>query len=223
MAEFAAVMFDMDGLLLDTEQVCLDAFLDARRTFGLPDGVEFFMKCVGLRQEMTRPIILDSLQGQADYDAFAAEWDRRMTARLNTGIPLRPGAADLLRLLHARGLPVGVATSTRTDRARHHLDRAGLLPFLRHVVGGDRVDLPKPDPQPYHRLAALLGATASACIAFEDSETGTRAAIASGAVTVQVPDLIEPSEALCALGHLIAPSLLDGAVAAGLITAADIA
>ena len=221
MRPFAAAMFDMDGLLLDTERVCLDAFVEARRAFGLSDGVDHFMKCVGLRAEASGQIIADSLQGQADPAVFNAAWDQRIETRLQQGIPLRPGAAELLRILHTRGVPVGVATSTRADRARHHLDRAGLLPFLRHVVGGDQVDRPKPDPQPYHRLAEFLGTTAEACVAFEDSDAGTRAAVASGALTVQVPDLIAPSEPLRALGHHIAPSLLAGAVAVGLIAAAE--
>ena len=71
-------------------------------------------------------------------------------------------------------------------------------------------------------IAALLGVNAVDCVAFEDSETGTRAALASGARTIQVPDLIPPSDDLAKLGHVIAPSLLEGALEIGLITSLDI-
>ena len=120
--------------------------------------------------------------------------------------------------LAAEGIPMGVATSTGTRKAEGKLDATGLLPFLSHVIGGDQVSHPKPDPEIYHLLASTLGVDPSDCIAFEDSNTGTRAAHASGARTVQIPDLTPVDDATRALGHLLADDLLHGARLTGLLS-----
>lgn len=216
---FAAVMFDMDGLLLDTEAIYLETFVDTRVDFGLSPSPDAFLRCVGLVEETSKAVVVQSLEGKVDYEPFVTDWDRRIADRIAKGIPTKPGVKELLSGLASCGMPMGVATSTKTMRARHHLEECGLLPFLSHVVGRDLVAHRKPNPEPYLKLAELLGVSPSDCIAFEDSDVGTRAAFASGAYTVQVPDLVQPSVDVRNLGHIIAPSLLDGAAQAGLIKA----
>ena len=130
---------------------------------------------------------------------------------------MKPGVRELLERLGEIGLPCAVATSTRTTSAETLLDGAGLLELVRTVTGGDRVVRGKPDPEIYHRAAATLGIEARDAVAFEDSDPGTRAAVASGARTVQVPDIRAPSDAVRALGHTVAPDLLAGARAVGLL------
>ncbi|MBB3993575.1 HAD superfamily hydrolase (TIGR01509 family) [Sulfitobacter undariae] len=218
----STIVFDMDGLLLDTERVCRDAFIDTRRAFSLPDSPEVFLKCVGHRQVDSDIIIRDSLENSADFEAFNAMWTANNDARLRREIPLKHGALQLLQILAAKGCSMAVATSTKTATARAHLEQAGMLRFITDVVGGDQVETGKPDPEVYHKAAALLAVDASDCVAFEDSETGTRAAVASGARTVQVPDLIPPSPAFAEHGQIIAPDLLEGAVMVGLLSRGDI-
>lgn len=215
-------MFDMDGLLLDTERLILAAFVDARRQFSLPDREDIFLRCIGHRRDASQKIIRDSLEGEVSYEDFDRAWEQRIQERLAGDIPERPGASTLLKLLNAKGLTVGVATSTRTEHATEQLGRTGLLPHIRLIVGGDQVQKPKPDPEIYHLLAARLGTTASECVAFEDSNAGTTAAVASGAKVVQVPDLVTPTPDVVAFGHIIAPSLLEGAVLAGLIERSEL-
>lgn len=152
---------------------------------------------------------------------FSREWDRRIADRLRKAIPVKTGADQLLRILHEKGHPLAVATTTNTDTAIKHLNAAGLFKYLKSVIGGDKVARRKPDPEPYLKAAAVLGYPAENCIAFEDSETGVRAAIASGATTVQVPDLIPPTEEVKALGHLIAKTLIEGATILGLVNQSD--
>jgi len=217
-----AIIFDMDGLLLDTERVCLDCFVETRRFFSLSDNPETFLKCVGLRGDETDQIIREGLGGLADFRAFNEEWDKRINVRLNIGIPLKPGALRLVQILASKGHLMGVATSTQTEQACSQLERGGLLPHLKCVIGGDLVEKHKPNPEVYHKVAELLGVKAFDCVAFEDSETGTRAAVSSGAQTIQVPDLIPPSDDLVKLGHVIAFNLLEGALNIGLITNSDI-
>lgn len=217
------VIFDMNGLLLDTEQVCLDSFLATRRAFSLPESPETFLRCVGLRGNDTAQIIKDSLTGNVSYDEFGRAWEQRIKAALKRGVPAKTGAVRLVQTLAHKGHSLAVATSTQTEKARRHLRQAGLLQHFEHVVGADKVIRHKPHPEVYHKAAALMSSKAQDCFAFEDSEAGTRAAIASGATTVQIPDLVAPSEELVALGHLIAPTLTDGSILAGLVSPEEMA
>lgn len=220
---FDAVLFDMDGLLLDTERLQLNCFVETRRKFNLADRPDVFLTCIGLRSDKSAHIVRDSLTDEIDYDAFCKQWKDACNAALAKGVPLRPGVLPLVRNLAGRGMPMGIATSTKTNDAKHHLEGAGILQYFDHVIGGDMVDDPKPNPQIYMNLAKALKVDASTCVAFEDSETGTRAAIASGATTIQVPDLIPPSDDIRKMNHIIAPSLLEGALVVGLIDKPDFA
>ncbi len=217
-----AVIFDMDGLLLDTERVCFEGFTYARQHFALSESPETFLSCVGLRADASNRIVQDSLDNVISLNTFNAEWSKHIRAQLAREIPLKQGALQLIQLLASKGYPMGVATSTRTSQARSHLESAGLLPHLTCIIGGDLVENGKPDPEVYHKAAKHLGVKAEDCIAFEDSETGTKAAVASGARTVQIPDLIQPSASFAKHGQLIAPTILEGAIQMGLISASDL-
>lgn len=217
-----AILFDMDGLLLDTEKVCLDSFVETRRHFSLSDSPDVFLRCVGVRREECDQIIRESLFDQVEFRDFNDLWREKISATLRRDIPLKAGALQLVQTLASKGYLMGVATSTQTGPAQSHLERTGLLSFLGGVIGGDLVQEGKPNPEVYHKIAEHLGVNAADCIAFEDSETGTRAAVASGARTIQVPDLIPPSADMLELGHVIAPSLLEGALKVDLIKASDI-
>lgn len=217
-----AILFDMDGLLLDTEKVCFDNFVETRRHFSLSDSPDVFLRCVGVRRPECDRIIRESLSGQVEFQDFNGVWREKISATLRRDIPLKAGALQLFQILASKGYLMGVATSTETEVARSHLERTGLLSFLGGVIGGDLVKEGKPNPEVYHKIAEHLGVSAADCIAFEDSETGTRAAVASGARTIQIPDLIPPSADMLELGHVIAPSLLEGALKVELIKTSDI-
>jgi beta-phosphoglucomutase-like phosphatase (HAD superfamily) len=162
------------------------------------------------------------LPDQVEFQDFNEVWREKISATLRRDIPLKAGALQLFQILSSKGYLMGVATSTETGVARSHLEKTGLLPFLAGVVGGDLVQQGKPNPEVYHKIAEHLGVSAAECVAFEDSETGTRAALASGATTVQIPDLIPPSAEMLKSGHVIAPSLLEGALKAEIIAVSDI-
>lgn len=211
------VLFDMDGLLLDTERVCMECAVEVGYEYGLPDLSDVFFRMIGLRGAEGRPILETAIRGHIDHDTFVARWDGLISARLRKGIEVKPGVVELLQHLKQRGIGTAVATSTRTATACRHLERAGLAEFFDHIIGGDKVTNGKPDPEIYHKAAKALGLEAVDCIVFEDSDPGVLAGVRSGAKVVQVPDIKPPSADTVKLGHIIAPDLLEGARLVGLI------
>jgi HAD superfamily hydrolase (TIGR01509 family) len=215
MPPLQAAIFDLDGTLIDTEALCNAAGVLACARLGLDVGLPFFESLAGIH-DMERIRLISAHAGRPlDGPAFLQVWDKEVTARIAAdGMPMKPGAVALLEELAALGLPLALATSSRRSQADMKLAAAGLTRFFAVTVTFDDVARAKPAPDPYLRAAALLGAAPSACIAFEDSETGAQSAMAAGLHVVQVPDL-HPTDGRHA--HHVAPDLRTGAVMAGLL------
>ena len=205
---FRAVIFDMDGLLLDTERLALRTFNETCSEFGIGAQHDLFRKLIGRNQASGDEILRAELHGQVDIGVFGKVWNRKYT-ELTTDrpIPVKPGATELLAHLGCREVPLAVATSTNSNVAQRKLKGAGILQHFRLVVGGEQVAHGKPYPEIYTRAALDLGVEPQACIAVEDSENGVRAAVAAGMTVLQVPDLVPPSPELLRLGHTVLPDL----------------
>jgi len=215
-APFDAVVFDLDGTLIDTESLCNEAGVEACANLGLPVDMAFFESLAGIDDRTRARLIGEHVGATLEVEGFFAEWDRLCSERFAQGIPLKAGALDLMGRLRAMGIPMAIATSSRAGPAGEKITAAGLMPFLRTVVTVDDVAAPKPAPDAYLLAVERLGADPSRALAFEDSETGARAAHAAGLTVVQVPDL---HGTLGAHAHHVAATLIEGAVAAGLIDA----
>jgi HAD superfamily hydrolase (TIGR01509 family) len=210
MRRFEAIIFDMDGLLLDTERIAQSAFLETCRELGVCGQDELFIRCIGTNQARGREVLRAGLQGQADFLRFEQVWEAKYVERISHGpIPVKEGALELLERVLSLRIPAAVATSTRTARAQEKLRKSGILDRFQTVVGGDQVRNSKPAPDIYLRAAEVLSARPEACLALEDSENGVRAAVSAGMTVVQIPDLVQPSPDLLALGHIVLPSLRD--------------
>lgn len=201
-------MFDMDGLLLDTERLFMDALVEVAAPFGYGEAAvrDFFLTLIGTSAEKTTAALADFVPSGVDVADFDRRWRDANRARRQGPVPLRPTVGWVIPALAQDGHRMAVVTSTKRAPAVDHLDSAGLLPYFEIVVAGDEVIANKPDPAPYVQAAALLGVAPARCAAFEDSDTGTRAAVAAGCVTTQIPDL-RPDEPLPALGQHIATDL----------------
>ena len=206
----------MDGLLLDTERVGMTVFCVVMAAHGLGETAAetLYRSVVGKSLGKTQEAIHAVLPG-ADIDLIDAEWRDGLDLAMAGGVPLRPTVRETVERLSAKGVPMAVVTTTRTARARHHLEGAGLVHHFVDVIGRDRVENPKPDPEPYLKGADALGLLPSACAAFEDSDTGTQAAIAAGCRVWQVPDLRSAGTKPPDLGQTIVQQLSEAVAEAG--------
>ncbi|MDX3931587.1 MAG: HAD family phosphatase [Stenotrophomonas sp.] len=204
-----AVIFDMDGLMIDSERVSIACWSEAALTLeiALPEG--FFLHMVGLGERDCLQLLQRHIDDGARIDALLAHCHALYDARTHDGLPLRPGILELLELLKEHGVPRAVATSTRQPRASRKLAASGLLHYFDAVVTSSDVQHPKPAPDIYLLAAQRLDKEPTRCLALEDSPTGTRAALAAGMTTIQIPDLVHPDAAVRALGHRIVESLHD--------------
>jgi HAD superfamily hydrolase (TIGR01509 family) len=211
---YEAALFDMDGLLLDTERQYLEAFREASAEFGLsdPEHVDtIFSGLIGLRLADSIEKLSTALGPKIDIARFNEIWDQHIAVKRQGDMPVKSGVVPLLKQLQKQGTPAVVATSTGTEKARHHLELAGLGGFFQNVIGGDQITNGKPAPDIYLKAAKSIDANVVKCAAFEDSNTGIQAAFHSGARAVQVPDIADPTPEIRALGHHIAPDILSGA------------
>ena len=204
----AAVIFDMDGTLLDTERLSKRAWPIAATRLGVAFDADLPLAMVGHNtRDCARMIVarhgpafpVDALL-QAMRDAYDDLAERE-------GIVVMPGARDLVAWLAAQGIALGVATSTRRARAEAKLAAAGLLPHFAVLVGGDEVEHGKPAPDIYLAAAGRLGQPPARCVAVEDSEAGYLSAHRAGMTVALVPDLMPPSPAVLALDARVVPTL----------------
>ncbi len=206
-----AFLFDMDGLLLDTERVYRDAFFDVTSLLGCAKASDrvFFDGLVGSSSAYTEVALRAYLPESVGLGPFMSEWYAACDRRLAGGVPVKPTVRGVLQNLHDQGAVMAVVTSSASAHAHDHLDRAGLLAFFHCVTGGDAVSANKPDPAPYVETAQKVGFAPSDCFAFEDSDRGITAAVRAGCTSFQIPDLRPPAQPLPALGQYVAKDLLS--------------
>ena len=203
-----AVVFDMDGLMLDTERLAPQAWSDARDALGVDFDMSLIDAMIGRNFQDCRALIV-ARHGEAfPTDALMRAWHVAYDAIVERdGIAIKHGLFGLLDWLEQERIPKAVATSTRRARALPKLATAGIASRFAALVGGDEIARGKPAPDIFLLAAQRLGMPPSACLVLEDSEPGVRAALAAGMKPIMVPDQHAPSEELLALSPLVLPSL----------------
>ena len=210
MKNIKAVVFDMDGLLLDTERISQSTFVEACRENGFEPDINIYHRCIGTNSVRTKEILMEGYGPSFPYDAVTGCWQEKFNKEAyEKGVPLKSGVMELLGFLKQNKVRMVVVTSTRRDTAVRGLAKAGILNQFEFIMGGDQIAKGKPHPEIYQKACRELDLIPQECLALEDSDNGVRSAGGAGLQVIQVKDLLEPSAEVRALGYPLVNSLLD--------------
>lgn len=205
-----AVIFDMDGTMVDTESLYHAAWQRTAQALGYTIGQEVLRETIGRRMEECLALLHQALGTDFPMARFeAAWWDVWVRMAQQEGITRKPGLDQLLHLLDHSQIPKAVATSSAQAEARYTLECAGLADRFSLVVTGDQVERGKPAPDIFLLTAERLGVHPTACLVVEDSEAGVHAATAAGMCTFMVPDLLPPQPETAGRAFRVVESLAD--------------
>lgn len=204
-----AVVFDMDGLLFDTENLYRQAIFTAADELGVAMTTDVFLGFVGTPWAENRRQMLVHFGETYPAEELRLVWMRHFQVLADSALELKPGALELLAHLDDLGLPRAIATSSSHTTVTHHLSRLDLEARFHAVVAAGDYAASKPAPDPFLKAADRLKVDPRNCLALEDSFNGVRSASAAGMMTVMVPDLLQPTSEIRGLCAMVATSLLD--------------
>ncbi|MDP5104452.1 MAG: HAD family phosphatase [Erythrobacter sp.] len=205
----AAVIFDMDGLLFDTERLYAEAMMAAAVEMGASLKPAAIHRTIGLPAADCGDIWAEYFPPDFDVDAFWLASSANFKMQAETRLTLKAGAIELLDLLENLNLPRAIATSSDRATVDHHLDKAGIAERFNAIIAfGDYAE-GKPHPAPYIAAATRLDVDPAICLALEDSYNGVRSAAAAGMITIMVPDLLEATQEMHELSLQVVRDLHD--------------
>lgn len=188
-----AAIFDMDGLLIDSERIIMQACIIAAKQVDITYTQAEYVELIGRAGPDSTRIMAEQLGGMANFNQVMQGLDAQL-AQYNHTFPLKQGVLDLLKHYQSNNVICSVASSSHSHHITHRLSHVGVLDYFNHITSGQEVIRGKPSPDIYLLAVKKLGIKAEECIAFEDSENGALAAIAAGLKVVVVPDLKQPSD-----------------------------
>jgi beta-phosphoglucomutase-like phosphatase (HAD superfamily) len=191
-AMFAAAIFDMDGLLLDSERCLMSAWLCASLKYGIPLTEQDYLYTVGRNALESHERLTQLLGGEINYRAVQRVVFDMLGPESERVFPLKPGAIVVLNLLLEMRVPCTLASSTHSREIRRRLAAVDVLHHFSAVAGSDEVTRGKPDPAVYELAARRIDVEPSSCLVFEDSENGATAALRAGMTVVIIPDIRAP-------------------------------
>lgn len=207
-----AVVFDMDGVIFDSEKVYRRHWMITGEEYGIEQGLmeSLCNQMAGATKVRNEKLMKSHFGEDFDYNTFREKTMNRMDEDiLQNGLELKPGVTELFQYLKEHGLKIGLATSTQKERAERNLKNAGILNVFDHIVYGSQVANGKPAPDIYRKACEELQVEPSEAIGIEDSINGVKSSAAAGLYTIMVIDMIEPTDEIKPLADKIFDSLFD--------------
>ena len=210
MKDFDAVVFDMDGVIFDTERVWLECWQEVAENNGI-EGIETpYLACTGTTMARTKEIMLEAYGEDFPYDRYAREaaviFDEKYGGKK---LPVKSGVTEILEFLKKNRKKIALASSTKKDVVTEELRAAGLLEYFEEIVTGDMVENSKPAPDIFLLACEKIGAAPERAFAIEDSFNGIRAAAGGKLRPIMVPDLRQPDEEIRRLAEAVLKSLTE--------------
>ena len=208
--QYQAVVFDMDGVIFDTERLVIEFWKEVAKKHNIPNVEHTCIQCLGTNRVRTREIFLENYGADFPFDPYRAEVTELFKTHYK-GVPLptKRGVRELLSYLQEQDIKVGLASSTAQHLVRDEIGTAGLLPYFQTLVCGDMVEHSKPAPDIFLKACEILNADPTKSIAIEDSFNGIRSAHCAGMTPIMVPDQVQPTDEIRTLAFHVMPSLLD--------------
>lgn len=198
-----AVIFDMDGLMFDTEFLVVKAWDKVGQDLGVGKLGFMINRTLGTNADKTKKLFYEEFGDKVDYEELT-----KLTREYvydyydKNGIPVKEGLYELLYYLKEKKYKLAVASSSRRKSVLHHLEDAKVTNYFDAIVCGDMIKHSKPAPDIYLKAAEELGVDPSKCIAFEDSPNGIRSANNAGMEVIMVPDLVMPDKEISEIIYL---------------------
>ena len=205
---FKAAIFDMDGLILDSERTVLNCWEKIGEKYGFEDIVTYGISVIGKNKKATIDEF-ERVYGEPG-DRYEKELREIYNGLADKGlVPLKPHTLELLASMKRAGMKLAIASSSTREEVSSQMEVLGALPYFDTCVCGDQVTKSKPDPEIFLLACDALGVKPEDAIGLEDSFNGVRACKASGLYTIMVPDIIQPDDEMKGLADVILPSLKE--------------
>lgn len=191
MKNIEAIIFDMDGVLIDSERIVTDCWRAASLQMKIPNIDEAIFGCIGLNRNDTKAFFNNIYGDEFSYETFAAMVSEMYKDQIKThGLPVKEGVFEILTFLKQNKYKIGLASSSRYQSVCGHMERLQLKDYFEIMIGGDMVEHSKPLPDIYLKACEAIGVKPDKCMAIEDSPNGIRSAYAANMNVVMVPDMI---------------------------------
>ncbi len=188
-------IFDMDGLMIDSERLVYQNWQTMMDELGYEYNLEIFKNTIGLRQDKTKAYYRSLYGDDFDYDTYKIRSRKMYYEQIERdGVPVKKGLLELLDYLKSKKIKIAVATSTSAQTAHKVVKLAGVYDYFDAFVCGDEVKNGKPHPEVFLAAAEKISVNPEDCVAFEDSINGIKSAYSAKMATVMVPDFLEPTE-----------------------------
>ena len=204
------VIFDMDGLMIDTEPLAIAGWGAAASELNITIPEELPKRVIGMNRDLCKVYMLEAMGQDFDYDTALAILHKFMDNYFEThGIPLKPGIIELLDKLEELGISKAVATSSAYKRAFYKLTKANIAHRFSTIIGGDMVAESKPAPDIFLKAAEVCNTSPNDCIVLEDSNPGAEGGYRAGMRVIVVPDLVSPTDITRKRAYAVCNSLHD--------------
>lgn len=207
---YEAVVFDMDGVIFDSERAVMNCWLELAQKYDIKDIEKPYFACVGTTMTRTREIMLETYGEDFPYDEYARESSLMYHEKYDGGkLPMKPGVMELLSYLKEKGKKIALASSTRRETVTNQLRWAGIIDYFDVIICGDMVARSKPAPDIFQKACQELGVSPENTYAIEDSYNGIRAAHAGQLRPIMVPDLLEADDEMRGMAERVCDNLND--------------